>query len=404
MPLPYSTPQQQHQYYQQAFAGLPRPFAFIDADALAANAANIFGRLDGKLLRVATKSIRVPWVLQWLQQHYGGQISGYMTFHALESEWLASQGYTDLLVGYPCYQAQDADALCRTNAAGATVRAMADLPQHLDALNAAAGRAGIVLPVCVDVDMSMKLPGLHFGVQRSSIRRVEDMARLLAHAATLPHIKLDALMGYEAQIAGVQDTVPGQAAMNAVLRLLKRRSIPQVASRRAAMVAEMARQNSAPVVVNGGGSGSIEYTRQEAAVTEITAGSAFFTSALFDHYHNFHTAPAAGYGLEVTRLPEPGIVTCLGGGYPASGAPGWEKVPSPWLPQGLKLLKNEGAGEVQTPLQVPAGVSLAPGDTVYMRHGKAGELFERFTHAYIVQGGRVAEQVPTYRGLGKCFL
>ena len=74
------------------------------------------------------------------------------------------------------------------------------------------------------------------------------------------------------------------------------------------------------------------------------------------------------------------------------------------LPEGLKLDSMEGAGEVQTPLAGPAAERLRVGDHVYMRHSKAGELCERFSSLYLVEDGRIADEVPTYRGEGKCFL
>jgi D-serine deaminase-like pyridoxal phosphate-dependent protein len=44
------------------------------------------------------------------------------------------------------------------------------------------------------------------------------------------------------------------------------------------------------------------------------------------------------------------------------------------------------------------------GDRVYFRHAKAGELCERFERLYLVEGDRVVDEVPTYRGEGHCFL
>jgi D-serine deaminase-like pyridoxal phosphate-dependent protein len=44
---------------------------------------------------------------------------------------------------------------------------------------------------------------------------------------------------------------------------------------------------------------------------------------------------------------------------------------------------------------------LKPGDRVWMRHAKAGELAERFTHYYLLDDNLT--QVPTYRGEGQCF-
>ena len=45
---------------------------------------------------------------------------------------------------------------------------------------------------------------------------------------------------------------------------------------------------------------------------------------------------------------------------------------------------------------------LRPGDRVWLRHAKAGELAERFTDYYVLRGDRVTA-VPTYRGEGQCF-
>ena len=46
------------------------------------------------------------------------------------------------------------------------------------------------------------------------------------------------------------------------------------------------------------------------------------------------------------------------------------------VPEGLRLDRAEGAGEVQTPLHGAAGLRV--GDRVWFRHAKAGALCERF--------------------------
>ena len=98
------------------------------------------------------------------------------------------------------------------------------------------------------------------------------------------------------------------------------------------------------------------------------------------------------------------MVTGLGGGDLSSGAPGPARMPTPWLPEGLSLDDEEGAGEVQTPLIGPAADRLELGDPVFMRHSKAGELCERFDSLYLVEDGAIVDQVPTYRGEGQAFL
>ena len=126
--------------------------------------------------------------------------------------------------------------------------------------------------------------------------------------------------------------------------------------------------------------------------------------ALFDHYDAFQHLPAAGFALPVTRHPAPGVVTCLGGGYVASGPVGPDKSPVVWAPAGARLTTLEGAGEVQTPVVLPPGVHLDLGDPVLLRHAKAGELCERFDRLLAIRGDRVVEELPTYRGEGATFL
>jgi D-serine deaminase-like pyridoxal phosphate-dependent protein len=138
-------------------------------------------------------------------------------------------------------------------------------------------------------------------------------------------------------------------------------------------------------------------------VTEVTAGSGFVCPHLFDYYEGNLLEPAAFFALEVCRIPEPGVVTCLGGGYIASGEPGWDRLPLPHRPEGLRYVSMEGAGEVQTPLRAPAGTGLAVGDPVIFRHAKAGELAERFSEYLLLDGDSIAARVPTYRGRGWCF-
>jgi len=185
---------------------------------------------------------------------------------------------------------------------------------------------------------------------------------------------------------------------------LKRRSVREIAERRSAIVELVKSYELSPRFVNGGGTGSMATTRKEDAVTEITVGSGFYAPALFDNYRDFRYQPAAGFAIEIVRRPRPSIYTCLGGGYIASGSVGPEKQPQPYLPQGAKLISLEGAGEVQTPIRYDGPISLQLGDPIFMRHSKAGELCERFTHLQLVANGAIVDEVTTYRGDGQCFI
>jgi D-serine deaminase-like pyridoxal phosphate-dependent protein len=188
-------------------------------------------------------------------------------------------------------------------------------------------------------------------------------------------------------------------------------SARELAVRRAAAVVaveqaigESSSSSSSLEFVNGGGTGSLEMTAAEGAVTEVTAGSGLYGPGLFDAYRAFTPRSAALFALPVVRRPGPGVITALGGGYPASGPADRARLPRPHLPAGLRLDSQEGAGEVQTPLLGAAADTLALGDRVYLRHAKAGELCERFASLYLLEGERIIDEVPTYRGEGQCFL
>jgi D-serine deaminase-like pyridoxal phosphate-dependent protein len=137
-------------------------------------------------------------------------------------------------------------------------------------------------------------------------------------------------------------------------------------------------------------------------VTELTAGSGLVGATLFDAYRRFTPDPALLFALPVVRRPGPNIATLFSGGYLASGTGTPDRLPRPYLPAGLSLIGVEGAGEVQTPVRGAAADRLRPGDRVWLRHAKAGELAERFTDYYVLDGDQVTA-VPTYRGEGQCF-
>jgi D-serine deaminase-like pyridoxal phosphate-dependent protein len=281
---------------------------------------------------------------------------------------------------------------------------MVDCTQHVEQIEMVAAYHSVRLPLCLDVDMSMDLPGLHFGVWRSPVRTPEQVRSVLARIVTSPHVWLDGLMGYEAQIAGVGDNFPGHIVRNALVQKLKRYSIHAIAERRAALVELIKSYGVALRFVNGGGTGSIVTTGTEQVITEITVGSGFYAPMLFDYYRDFRYQPAAAFAIEIVRHPHPHIYTCLGGGYIASGSVGPEKLPQPYLPQGGKLISLEGAGEVQTPIRYEAITPLSIGDPIFMRHSKAGELCERFTHLLLASAGAIVDEVTTYRGDGQCFI
>jgi D-serine deaminase-like pyridoxal phosphate-dependent protein len=295
-------------------------------------------------------------------------------------------------------------SVCDAVAAGRAITLTVDSVPQVEAISAVATNRGVTVPLCVDVDMSTDLPGLHFGVYRSPLRSPEDVVAFARDIAKHPNVRLQGVLSYEAQIAGIPDKVPARAAMNTLIRTLKRISVGELTRRRQAIISALSEVGFSLRFVNGGGTGSLETTRADSAVTELAAGSAFYAPGLFDGYSAFRHGPAAGFAVQIVRQPAKNIFTCNGGGYSASGAAGLDRLPKPFLPEGAKLLPREGAGEVQTPVQYDGPIPLKIGDPILFRHAKAGELCERFDKLLLISEGRVVDEVPTYRGEGQCFL
>jgi D-serine deaminase-like pyridoxal phosphate-dependent protein len=399
-------PPQSHERYERVFADVEAPFAFVDLEAMWANAEEMLGRTGGKPIRVASKSIRCRALLEAILDR-NERFRGLMTYTLPETLWLAEQGFENLLVAYPTADLGALEELAlrsAANPAGAPI-VMVDCIRHLEMIESVLGKGAPSLRVCIDIDAGWWWLGgrVKVGSTRSPVHSVEQAVALAREIEKRPQIELDALMAYEGQIAGVGDRPPGQRRRGAAIRFMQKRSVAELAERRGAIVAALGEFVELEIV-NGGGTGSLELTSAEEAVTEVTAGSGFYAPALFDHYSRFSLTPAAGYALPVVRKPSPATATALGGGYPASGGADALRLPVPWLPAGLELDKDEGAGEVQTPLLGPAAASLEIGDRVYMRHAKAGELCERFDTLYLVEGDAIVDEVPTYRGEGRTFL
>ncbi|GAB3704655.1 amino acid deaminase/aldolase [Amycolatopsis oliviviridis] len=370
-------------------------------DAFDANGADLLRRAGGKPIRVVSKSVRCRYLLTRVLARPG--FEGLMCYSLAEAVWHVEQGTSDdIVVAYPTADHGALRRLAANDRARAAISIMVDSPEHLDLVDAALGQGHPEIRVCLELDASWRpLPGVHIGTRRSPVfspRQAADLARTIL---SRKGFRLVGMMAYEGQIAGLGDAAGG-GVKNSAIGWMQRKSIVEIAKRRAAAV-KAVRALAELEFVNGGGSGSVESTGAEAAVTEIAAGSGLIGPTLFDGYAHFSPRPAAMFALPVVRRPAPKVATLFSGGYIASGPTESSRQPTPYLPEGLSLLGFEGAGEVQTPVSGEAARHLRLGDRVWLRHAKAGELAERFTHYHVVIGDRVDRTVPTYRGESQNF-
>jgi D-serine deaminase-like pyridoxal phosphate-dependent protein len=437
---------------EAATAELEAPFAVVDMEAFWRNAADMERRAAGKPIRLASKSVRCRALQERVLRRPG--FRGTLAFTLPEALWLAEEGFESVVVAYPTTDRRALAALSglRERVPNARVVAMVDSVAQLEPIEEAVSRlgsgeagtrsrrgedaggvashwqagdadsfanhreagdaqAGSPVDVCIDLDAGLWLAGgrIRIGAKRSPVHTPAQAAALAREILARKGMRLVGMMAYEAQIAGLGDAPPGKRGRAVAIRALQRRSAGELAVRRAEAVAaveDVLRHAGAEPLrfVNGGGTGSLGLTGAEPAVTEIAAGSGLYGPTLFDAYRAFKPQPAALFALPVVRKPSPGVATVLGGGYLASGPADAVRLPTPFLPPGLALDGQEGAGEVQTPLSGAPAHELCVGDRVWFRHAKAGELCERFDRLYLIEGERVVEDVPTYRGEGKCFL
>jgi D-serine deaminase-like pyridoxal phosphate-dependent protein len=389
----------------EATRHLDAPVGALHLGALRANAADLTRRAGGTPIRIATKSIRVREVVDALLRLPGYR--GVLAYTLAEAIWLAEGLPTldDLVVGYPTAEAGAIRRLVTDADLARRITIMVDSPAQLDVVDAVRPPGSREeVRVCLELDASWQAPLLgHLGVRRSPVHHPQDAGALAAYVAGRAGFRVVGVMAYEAQIAGIPNRPPERPVGGAVNRWMQSQSMPELVERRAAAVVEV-RRHAELEFVNGGGTGSLEATAADRSVTEVAAGSGLFAGHLFDGYAHFAPAPAAAFALDVVRSPSPRHATILGGGWVASGPPGADRLPRPVWPPGLRMVPREAAGEVQTPVEGAAASRLRPGERVWFRHAKSGELAEHLNEFAVVDGGAVVATVPTYRGEGKAFL
>ncbi len=387
-----------------ATAHVAAPLAAIYEPALDSNASSLAAAADGLPLRLATKSVRSRPLLHKVLQEPGWR--GLLCFSLAEALWLSDE-FDDIVVAYPCVSAPSLSRLAADERARERITLMVDCVQHLDAITAHTRTFAGAPPirVAIDIDASLRLLGgrIHLGVRRSPIHDAHAASALAREILKRASLTLVGIMAYEAQVAGLGDQPPGLQVQRLAIRAIQAASMKQVIDRRTEAVEQISSMADLEFV-NGGGTGSIARTRRDPSVTEIAAGSGLYGPGLFDYYSDRHWQPAVYFALDVVRSPTDKIRTAFGGGWIASGPPGWNRLPTIASSANLAFLGSEGAGEVQTPVRVRNGTHpLTIGDRLWMRHAKAGELCEHVNELHMVASDGSRDVLTTYRGDGQAF-
>lgn len=385
------------------------PIALLDDAAFEHNRRilyDAFGAMPGMKMRIASKSLRCGQLIRRLldADTTGEVVAGIMAFRVAEARHLVeSHGVIDVLVAYPVVSPVEAKLMAELagkldSAPDGCASIVCDSPAQIEPLAAAGRAAGVEVPVVLEIDLAYKPFGERgpvLGARRSPLSTARAVREAAEVVRATDGVRMHGLMGYEAHHAATPDR-PHE-------RAFKRISRPAIEKLRAEVDAALRQAGFGDLpLLNGGGSGTYPQTAASPYVNEVAVGSAFYKSALFDrHAALAEFEPSLYYALQVVRVPPGGgWVTCFGGGYYASGG---GTSPATAAPEGLKPSSAESFGEVQTPLRVPNGVHLEPGDLVLCRASKAGEPLERFATLHLLKEGKLVESMPTYRGEGQCF-
>ena len=248
---------------------------------------------------------------------------GVLGYTLREALWLEHQSISDdIVIAYPTVDRAALEQLVGSPSAASRITLMVDDVAQLDVVDSVRSSHAVRVRVALDIDAGLRMGSQHVGPKRSPLHDTEDVLRLARHVTERAGFTLVGVMTYEGQVAGVPDDVPSQRAKSLVVRRLKSASMAQLAERRR-VIADRLADLVELEFWNGGGSGSVEATAADGAVTEIAAGSGLLVPGLFDHYQSFSPRPASFYGLPVTRHPSPTMATVHGGGLIASGSDRW---------------------------------------------------------------------------------
>jgi D-serine deaminase-like pyridoxal phosphate-dependent protein len=374
------------------------PLAICDLDAFNNNLERVGKNLKrtNKSLRLCTKSIRVPELVKRVEKE--DFVNGIFTFNSAEALFYAENyKIEDILLGYPTMSKIDAEELCQAaKIDGVKITVMVDDIKQIDLLNEIATKKNVEFGALIEIDVGDKFLGRNVGVYRSPIREPEVVVNLARVISKKSQLHFRGIMGYEAQNASIGDD-------KMLYRFAKKRSRKHVNIWRQNVVDALKNAGFKPEVVNGGGSGCYQETATESSITEIGIGSLLFKSHIFDSINSMNEfLPSVFFVLQIVRKPRLNIATAFSGGYVSSGSV--RVLPISVIPKNLKISKDEGFGEVQTPFIFdPKQVTLHLGDPIFCRFGKAGEPLEHFNEILIYSNGEIVDKYKTYRGLGKRF-
>ncbi len=399
------------QTHLRALADLEAPLAYVDLDAFDANGAALARAAGSQPVRIATKSLRCDALIDraiGLEE----QFRGAMAFTIDEALHLAARGIDDVLIGYPSAEPGPLARLAAWTAQRPDhrLRPMVDATEQLDRIAAAARAAGTEVAVCVDLDASWRPAGARGPAIGRSAHRCAPPSRC-SRSSAMPRrtegVRVDALMAYDGQVAGVGDAPPGRPLRSRAIQLMQRQSLEDLYDRVPRIVAAVERELASDGglrLVNVGGTGSLSRMRDLTAATELTAGSASTPPALFDAYRHLDLQPAAFFVLPWCGAPGRAPSPCSAAATSPRVRPGPIACRCPSSRRACGSIATRAPARCRRRSRARPRAPSESATAWRFRHARLASSASGSRALHLVRGSELHGTVPTYRGAGLTFL
>jgi D-serine deaminase-like pyridoxal phosphate-dependent protein len=128
----------------------PTPVMVVDLDAFDANAADLTRRAGGKPVRVASKSLRVPALIERALATPG--FRGVLAYTLREALWLEENGVTDdVVIAYPTVDRAALAQLVVSPTAASHITLMIDDLAQLDLVDSVRPSGDVVVRIALEI-------------------------------------------------------------------------------------------------------------------------------------------------------------------------------------------------------------------------------------------------------------
>jgi D-threonine aldolase len=348
-------------------AELPTPALIVDAAALDRNIARMaaFFAPGPCRLRPHVKAHKTPEIAR--RQLAAGSCTGLTCATVGEAEAVADLG-ADLLIANELIDRRACDRAAEL-ARGRVLTVAVDSAEGVEALSAAAQRAGVTVGVLVDLDV---------GQQRCGVNPGQEALTLAHRAAAAPGLELRGLMGYEGHVQAIRDRGEREARAGEAMRKL------------VATAELLLRAGLRCDIVSGGGTGTFDISGRMPGITEVQAGS----YALMDTDYRDTGVPFEQafwvLGTVISRSADRCVVNA---GHKSMtkdhGLPSVHDVPGAVV----TALNDEHAV-----IALPPGAGVAIGDRLRLIPSHTDPTVNLHDVFHVVDGERVVDRWPIARG------